>query len=114
MKRPASTSAAADLERRSLTSGLDATASVNVWERIPGALERWAPSFLLVASPGGGAPVKVEGCAIPVWEALATPGSVAAVVGAVADATGSDRLAIADDVEAALVALRDVGIVVCS
>lgn len=114
MKGPASASVAADLDLGLLTSGSGAEESGTVWKRLPGALERSAPSCLLVAAPSGGAPVKIEGCAVPVWEALASPGRIVDVVSAVARATGNDESAIADDVEVALIALGDAGIVIRS
>lgn len=111
MKGPASASVAADLDQASLTSGSDAE-SGRVWRRMPGALERRAPTFVLVASPEGGTPVKIEGGAIAVWDALAVPGPLGAVVQAVSVATGADSPSIAGDIEAALVALDHAGIVV--
>jgi len=80
--------------------------------RARGLVVRDTDRFVMVMGPGTADPLKLEGLARAVWDALDRPQTGAEITAALADRHGVDVDALRADVEATLLMLEAAGIVV--
>src|SRR6476469_10014541 len=59
------------------------------WQRVDGSLVRRTPRSIVISVPAVTAPLRIEGAAAHVWDALASPRGLDEVVAALASEAGS-------------------------
>lgn len=82
------------------------------WRRAADVFARRTPRSLVVVTSGAGAPVRIEGAAVLVWEELVHPRSEAELAEAASRRLGVEPGDIVVDVDEALAALVSAGVVV--
>lgn len=98
--------------RGRVTAPTSESATPSSWRRAADVFARRTPRSLVVVASGDGAPVRIEGAAVLVWEELVQPRSEAELAEAASRRLGVEPDDVVADLDGALAALVAAGVVV--